>query len=181
MLSKSASSTKSFSLPTGRKPGQFEPDTRFRDPTFGECLGAHLRRRMTEQHPILKRTLDDVAFLVQRRSFATAARRLGELSIAEERHMDMEEKALFPIIERLAGATEALTQGKAEHAAIRRLLNEVNDALCARALPEFMDAHRQLQATLSEHWQNEERLLGCELQVPDEEPLEEITSALTRW
>lgn len=95
--------------------------------------------------------------------------------------MDMEEKSLFPIIERLGGTTKSLAQGKAEHAAIRRLLNAVSDALSARAVPEVMNAHRQLLAALSEHWQNEERLLGRELKVPDDETCEEIASALTRW
>jgi hypothetical protein len=181
LVSNFVSSMTRFLVPTGRKPWEQRPErARFRNVTFVECLGAHLKRRMTEQHPSLKKTLDDVAFLAQRRSFVTAAKRLGELRIAEERHMNLEEKTLFPIIERLAGATKALAEGKAEHATIRRLLDAVSDALRAQALPEFMSAHRKLLAALSEHWQNEERLLGCQLKVPDEETFEEIASALRR-
>ncbi len=181
LRSNADSSKTRLPLPAGRKPGELGPErARFRNLTFGECLSAHLKRCMTERHPSLKKTLDDVASLAERRSFVTAAKRLGELRMEQERHMDMEEKTLFPIIERLGGATEALAEGKAEHAAIRRLLDAVSDALSARALQQFMDAHRQLLTALSEHWQNEERLLGSELKVPNEETFEEIASALRR-
>jgi hypothetical protein len=151
-----------------------------REATLLEYIGPYVTRRMTLDHPALKETLTDVDGLARRRSFETAAKRFGEFRIAEERHMHLEDETLFPVIERLVGPTEAVQQGKAEHAVIRRLLNAVGASLSAWNLPEFITAHAELMAALSEHWKHEEELLGGSVKLPDKETIEAIARALMR-
>src|SRR5215470_6825418 len=109
---------------------------------WDDCLAPYLRRRRLEEQPISRRALEDVACLVQRGSFQTAAKRLGELRHSEERHMTLEEKTLFPILERLTEPTEALTQAKAEHQAIRRLMDALTRLLSIHAVPECIETQR---------------------------------------
>ena len=150
------------------------------DAMMHDCLGAHLKRCGAEEYPCLRKTLDDVVHLAERKSFVSALKHFGEFRIAVERHINLEDKSLLPIIERVAGPTEAINQCRTEHATIRRLLNAESNALSAESLPELMDAHRQLSVAFSQHWQAEERLLNAELRTPDEKALEEIASALSR-
>jgi hypothetical protein len=136
--------------------------------------------RLTEDHARLKQTLEDVARLVQRGSFITAAKRFGEFRIAQERAMNFEESTLFPIIERLSGPNEAIQQGRAHHETIRQLLNAVSASLSTSTVDEFVKAHRQLLAVILEHCEFEERLVSLELKSPGNETVEEIQSGMRR-
>jgi iron-sulfur cluster repair protein YtfE (RIC family) len=181
LLPDSASSSTAFLPSVNAERGAREQESEtFGDVALVECVGAQLRRRLAEDHPALKQTLEDVAQLVQRKSFMTAAKRFGEFRLAEERHMNLEDKALFPIIERLMGPNEAVQRGEVEHRTIRQLIDAVAGSLSNSTLPEFLEVHRQLLATLSEHWQHEEELVSCVLKVSDRETAEEIASALRR-
>jgi hypothetical protein len=148
--------------------------------TLLECLGPYLRRRMTKDHPRLKTTLDDVAHLAKRRSFQNAGQRFGEFRLAEERHMDFEDKTLFPLIERLTGPSENLETAKAEHDNIRRLLDVVGHALSSWSLPDFESAHVRLMRALAQHWDGEQELLGIRVNIRDQATRDEIVKALTR-
>lgn len=152
-----------------------------RGAALGESILAHLRWCLTEDHPRLMKTLEDVAQLAHRGSFITAAKRFGEFRIAEERHMNLEDSALFPIIERLSGPSQTVRQGRADHETIRRLLDAVSGSLSRVTLDEFVHAHRRLLVALLEHWEHEERLLTLELKIPDRETVEEIAGALQRF
>jgi len=148
--------------------------------TLPEYIGPYVERRMTHDHAALKNILNDVADLARRHSFETAATRLGEFRIAEERHMNFEDKTLLHIIERLVGRTDAIQQAETEHEIIRRLINAVAASLSAWNLPEFTSAHAELLAAVSEHWNHEEELLGARVKLPDKETVEAIASALRR-
>jgi hypothetical protein len=146
---------------------------------WDECLAPYLRRRRLEEQPISKRTLEDVACLVQRGSFQTAAKRLGEVRHAEERAMALEEKTLFPILERLEEPSEALVQAKADHQIIRGLLDALTRSLSVHAIPDCIDTHRELMVKCSEHWQHEQELLGKHINLASEGTLEEIQTAVS--
>jgi Hemerythrin HHE cation binding domain len=146
---------------------------------WDECLAPYLRRRLLEEQPISRRTLEDVACLVQRGSFQTAAKQLGEVRHAEERHMNLEEKTLFPILERLAVPTEALAQAKAEHQDIRRLLDALTRLLSSHDVPECIDTHRELVAKCSEHWQHEQELLAKHINLASQDTVDEIQTAVS--
>jgi len=145
-----------------------------------EQMRDELRSRLTEDHSRLKQTLEDVAGLVQRGSFVTAAKRFGEFRITQERHMNLEE-TLFPIVERLSGPNEAIRQDRANHETIRRLLNAVSASLAMSKLHEFVDAHRQLLSASLELWEREERLLSLELKSPGSEAIDQMQHALRRF
>src|SRR5215467_92977 len=95
---------------------------------LAEYIRERLKSRVTEDHAHLKKTLEDVARLVQRGSFITAAKRFGEFRMTQERSMNLEE-TIFPIIERLSGADEAIRRDRANHETIRRSLNAVSASL----------------------------------------------------
>jgi len=146
--------------------------------TFEECVAPYLRRRFDEQ-PSLRRTLEEIAALARRGSFRTAAKRLGELRHLEERHMCLEEKTLFPILERLTEPTEAVNQAKAEHQAIRRLLDALNNSLSTEALGESLAAQRKLSETCSAHWQHEQKLLAQHVRLANQDVMDTLQSALS--
>lgn len=146
--------------------------------TFEEYVAPYLRRRFEEQ-PNLRRTLDDVVVLARRGSFRTAAKRLGELRHLEERHMHLEEKTLFPILERLTEPTDAVNQAKAEHQAIRRLLDALTRSLSSEALNECLTAQHQLRETCCTHWQHEQELLAKHVKVANQDVIEALQSALS--
>jgi hypothetical protein len=146
---------------------------------WDECLGPYLRRRRLEEQPILRRTLEDVACLVQRGSFQTAAKRLGEVRHAEERAMALEEKTLFPILERLEEPSEALLQAKAENQVIRGLLDALTRSLSIQAVPDCIDTQRELMVRCAEHWQHEQELLAKHLDLASQDTLEEIQTAVS--
>ena len=146
--------------------------------TFEECIAPYLRRRFEEQ-PSLKRTLDEVAGLARRGSFRTAAKRLGELRHLEERHMYLEEKTLFPILERLTEPTEAVSQAKVEHQAIRRLLDALTKSLSSEAVTECLAAQQKLSETCCAHWQHEQELLAKHVKVSNKDVMYAIQSELS--
>jgi len=146
--------------------------------TFEECVGPYLRRRFEEQ-PSERRTLDEVAVLARRGSFRTATKRLGELRHLEERHMRLEEKTLFPILERLTEPTEEVNQAKAEHRAIRRLLDALNNSLSSEVLGESLAAQQQLSETCCAHWQHEQELLAKHVRVANQDVMDALQTALS--
>jgi hypothetical protein len=146
---------------------------------WDECLAPYLRRRRLEEQPISRRTLEDVACLVQRGSFQTAAKRLGELRHAEERAMALEEKTLFPILERLEEPSQALVEAKAEHQIIRGLLDALTRSLSIQAVPDCIDTQRELMVKCAEHWQHEQELLAKHINLASQDTLEEIQTAVS--
>jgi hypothetical protein len=145
---------------------------------WDECLAPYLRRRRLEEQPISRRTLEDVACLVQRGSFQTAAKRLGAVRHAEERAMALEEKTLFPILERLEEPSEALLQAKAEHQVIRGLLDALTRSLSIQAVPDCIDTQRELMVRCAEHWEHEQELLAKHINLASQDTLEEIQNAV---
>ena len=181
----STSSNDTFLLSAGTEPNKPALEGEgFRDATRVAYIRDQLRSRLTEDHSRLKKTLEDVARLVQRGSFITAAKRFGEFRMTQERSMNLEE-TIFPIIERLSGADEAIRQDRANHETIRRSLNAVSASLATSRLDRFVDAHRQLLALIFEFWEHEERLLILEFKSPVEgtvkEAVDEMERALRRF
>jgi len=147
---------------------------------LAEYIRERLKSRVTEDHAHLKKTLEDVAQLVQRGSFITAAKRFGEFRIVQERAMNFEEITLFPIIERLSGPNEAIGQGRSHHETIRQLLNAVTDSLSTARVHEFVKAHVQPLAVILKHCEFEQGLVGLELKSAGNETVEEIQSGMRR-
>lgn len=93
--------------------------------------------------------------------------------------MTLEEKTLFPILERLEEPTEALVQAKAEHQVIRGLLDALSRSLSIRAAIDCIDTQRELVAKCSEHWEHEQELLAKHINLASQDTLEEIQTAVS--
>jgi hypothetical protein len=171
-----------FLLTAGTEPDKIASEgEEFSDAMRIAYIRDHLRSRLIENHSRLKKTLEDVAWLVQHGSFITAAKRFGEFRMTQERTMNMEE-TLFPIIERLSGPNEPLRRNRANHETIRRLLDAVSASLATSSPHRFVEARRQLVAGISELWEHEERLLTTlEFKGPSKETIEKIEGALQRF
>ncbi len=129
-----------------------------------ESLRRQLARRLTEDHPELDAILEAVADLVSRRSFHSAAKRFGEFRIKQERHMTLEEKVVFPLLETLSYQTVDVARMKSEHRMIRNFMNDAGDAISQWDLRGFAEAHRRLAQAVAVHNEDEERLVATKLE-----------------
>jgi uncharacterized protein (DUF2249 family)/hemerythrin superfamily protein len=117
-----------------------------------ECLG--------EDHRRLGRIFAEVERLVASGAFAEAARRIPEFACGMFRHIEIEERILFPEFEDVTGGEYGPTNAlRADHIKIRRLLahleweaHAADTTACARTL-------EKLRRILIEHHVKEEETL----------------------
>jgi hypothetical protein len=93
--------------------------------------------------------------------------------------MALEEKTLFPILERLEEPSQALVEAKAEHQIIRGLLDTLTRSLSIQAVPDCIDTQRELMVKCAKHWQHEQELLAKHINLASQDTLEEIQTAVS--
>jgi regulator of cell morphogenesis and NO signaling len=101
--------------------------------------------------------LDDLDELASGDRFEQALGRYRDFRCGLRRHMELEEKVLFPLFARLTGDVELVRTMHAEHVLICAFADEVGDSLAARDLHRFVEAFEQLQEVLDAHDLREER------------------------
>jgi len=120
--------------------------------TVGDYLGGDHRR--------LEAILGDVESQVGVGSFPAAERRFAEFVCGLDRHIDMEERILFPVFEQTTGMTGGPTVVmRHEHVEIRGLMQEGAAALARRDAAGFTGAASGLREVVGEHNLKEERIL----------------------
>ncbi len=113
----------------------------------------HDHRRLDAMLPLVERLTDSAAY-------ARAAQRFGEFSCGLNHHIEAEERVLFPVFERLTGATSGpTTVMRAEHVEIRQYLTTGSAALQAEDAGQFRSAVEHLAGVLSMHNMKEEQIL----------------------
>ncbi len=116
---------------------------------------------LTDDHRRLDAILAEALGLAARGDFASARARYGEFASGLDRHIDMEERVLFPAFEaasgmRGSGPTEVMRH---EHVEIRRLLAALRGALAADDGAEAQALAVELDDVLGPHNHKEERIL----------------------
>ena len=120
--------------------------------TISDFLG-YDHRRLDEILPDVERSID-------RGAFDHACERFAELSCGLNRHIDAEERILFPTFEQVTGMTGGPTVVmRAEHVEIRRWMALVTASLDAQDAPGAKNAIGQLKETLAAHNRKEEQIL----------------------
>jgi hemerythrin-like domain-containing protein len=117
-----------------------------------EFLGADRRR--------LDAALRDAARLAHGGAFEAAAATFDEFRRGLDRHIDMEERILFPSFAELTGAPNGpASMMHLEHTRIRRLMNTIDASLRAKDFAAFLEAIREFTTLLEEHNDKEDNVL----------------------
>lgn len=139
--------------------------------TGPECFRVEIRRRTGEpfrtisdflgyDHRRLDEILPDVERMIEGGALANAGKRFAEFSCGLNRHIEAEERMLFPTIEQLTGMTVGPTSVmRAEHVEIRRWMTLVAASLDAQDVAGVKNAIGRLVETLSAHNMKEEQIL----------------------
>lgn len=119
-----------------------------------------------EEHRALDHQLAEVEYFAERRAFAQAGKRFGELEQALERHMREEDDVLFPWFVDHTGDPEgvvAILTG--QHRRLRLAMEAVNGALTEHDFARFSSSVKVLSTLLGAHHHSEERLLHQKLEA----------------
>ncbi|HEY8428385.1 MAG TPA: hemerythrin domain-containing protein [Sandaracinaceae bacterium] len=149
---------------------------------------AEAPRGVTELLEIDHRRLDallaDARTLASGGSFEDAAARFAEFRCGLDRHIDVEEKVLFPVFEDATGMTHGPTAVmRHEHVQIRRGMADVSDALARRDADGVRASIGALEDVLSTHNLKEERVLYpmTDEAVGDDRAREELVRQLQAY
>ncbi len=113
-----------------------------------------------EEHRTLDHHLADVEFLADRRSYASAAKRFGEVRRQLEQHLKEEEQVLFPFyVERTNDAGGVVAKMMGQHSELLIALEAVASALTAGDHPAFDAQIALLGELIRAHHASEEQLL----------------------
>lgn len=111
-------------------------------------------------HDRLDALLDETEKHVGRGDFTEALARFLEFRVGLERHIEIEERVLFPEFERLPGVPAGPTAVmRAEHREIQEILGEIEDALRGEFTSEFLGSVGDLREVLGDHNAKEEQVL----------------------
>lgn len=117
-----------------------------------DCLG--------DDHRRLGLIFADIERLIAAQAFAEAGRRIHEFVCGMVRHIEIEERILFPEFEDVTGGEYGPTDAlRADHVEIRRLLGQLEAAARSAAVPEFGRFMEDLRRLLVEHHVKEEETL----------------------
>lgn len=151
------------------RPGRFEWSVLEAGPTrFRIEIGrraAEGARSVTEclkgDHRRLDAIVPEVQRLVGASSFPEASERFAEFVCGLGRHIDVEERVLFPTFEQMTGMTGGgpTVVMRGEHVEIRRQMSEVVVALKAADAAGAEESIHGLTETLAAHNMKEERML----------------------
>jgi uncharacterized protein (DUF2249 family)/hemerythrin-like domain-containing protein len=110
-------------------------------------------------HDRLDRIMEDVERLVGSGDVWEAATRFAEFRCGLERHIDMEQRIVFPAFEKHTGMVGGpVTVMTSEHEDIRQLLGAVADALAGEDTVGFLSSSAELKELLEFHNVKEEEV-----------------------
>src|SRR5215211_2170026 len=113
---------------------------------------------MDHDHRRLERLLSELEWQAKQRMFHHAVDRLRHLRVGLSRHIQFEERVLYPEYRRLQGAGAGLVHSlESEHSIQLRLLMEVEEALISRNAESARLAVSDLRDILVPHAGNESR------------------------
>ncbi len=116
---------------------------------------------LQDDHERLDAIVEDVRTRISKGAFVEARERFADFATGLRRHIHVEEQLLFPTFEAATGMKGhgPTVVMRAEHADIRRLLDEVTGALEKADVAAFEQSSDALVTLLAEHNQKEERVL----------------------
>lgn len=115
---------------------------------------------LTGDHRRLDALLEEVEGRARQGGFAEASARFGDFSGGLLRHIRMEEEVLFPAFEQWTGMVSGPTVIlRAEHEDLKRILEELAEALEKKDARASSDALAGLREVLGMHNLKEERML----------------------
>jgi iron-sulfur cluster repair protein YtfE (RIC family) len=121
---------------------------------------ATVTQYLKDDHRRLDALIDEVGERVRERGFADAARRFAEFAAGLQRHIEIEERILFPVYEEKTDITHGPTHVmRVEHLEIRRLLDAIAAALKEESSPRASQGLAALVDILTGHNRKEERVL----------------------
>ncbi len=132
-------------------------------------------------HRRLDALLAEATELAEGEAWDRARALFGEFACGLDRHIDAEEKVLFPRFEELAGTGHGPTRVmRAEHIAIRDLMDQVRAALKDEDAKRSAEWLRALAGDLETHNRKEEGVLypGVDAAIGDERELDRLVEAL---
>jgi uncharacterized protein (DUF2249 family)/hemerythrin-like domain-containing protein len=135
--------------------GRFRVEIRKRDAREPRGVGEYL----TWDHRRLDALWEATKALVRSAANEEASARYAEFQCGLGRHIDAEERVLFPAFEAHAGESGPTEVMRAEHAKIRKTMVEIAEALASGHGAAVAPPSRLLEAVLSEHNAKEERVL----------------------
>lgn len=140
--------------------------------TGPERFRVEIRRRAKEgsrgvaeflqgDHRRLDAILADVEKNAGAKAYAGAGARFGEFACGLNRHIDMEEKVLFPAFEKATGMAGGGPTAvmRSEHVEIRRILERIASTLRGEDAGGYSAAVRSLHSVLGDHNMKEEQIL----------------------
>ncbi len=116
-------------------------------------------RHLAADHARLDGLFDDACSRVGAGDFSAALGLFHAFAHGLQRHIDVEERFLFPVFDARVGMHGPTAVMRHEHRAIQQLLPQAAAALQARDAGEFATAAAELAAILSAHNQKEERVI----------------------
>lgn len=115
---------------------------------------------LESDHRRLDALLPDVLTLLEKEDVAAAAEQFAEFSAGLRRHIDAEERVLFPVFEEKTGITGGPTQVmRMEHQEIKSWMTRISDALSVRNVSGARQGLNMLTDVLSSHNMKEEHIL----------------------
>jgi iron-sulfur cluster repair protein YtfE (RIC family) len=115
---------------------------------------------LKDDHRRLDALIDEVGARLKERAFADAGRRFAEFAAGLHRHIEIEERILFPVYEERTQITQGPTQVmRFEHREIRRLMDAIAAALKEENAPHATEGLGALVEILTGHNRKEERVL----------------------
>jgi hemerythrin-like domain-containing protein len=104
--------------------------------------------------------LADAESFVGKRAWEAADAAFAEFDASLRRHLEMEEKVLFPAFEQTPGTPSGPTaMMRSEHRQIREIAQNMADALLARDADEFISCADTLRILMGQHNMKEESIL----------------------
>ena len=125
-------------------------------------------------HDRLDAVLYEVLALVSEGTFERARERYAEFIAGMRRHIDLEEKILFPEFEQRSGIKAGPTDlARRDHEIIREALSDMDTAIAAGSPKPFFLARKKFLSVLPSHHAKEEQLLYpvIDESMPEEERL----------
>jgi hypothetical protein len=111
-------------------------------------------------HERLTGILDEVALRIDAGAIADAGGRYAEFDSGLRRHIQAEEKVLFPVFEAFTGLGSGPTSLlREEHRTILQALDAMGRGVAAGDAAAFRGAHLDLRETLPGHMAREERIV----------------------
>ena len=119
-----------------------------------------IRSFMTDDHRRCDDLFAEAEQAVAKNDFSLARVAFGHFRSAVLAHFDTEEKTLFPTFEAKTGMSMGPTQVmRMEHAQMRSLLDEVEDALNAGEAEDYLGQAETLLIMMQQHNMKEENIL----------------------